>query len=169
MLSIFYSCESDNSSINQEFSASEKIIGEWTLKYYYSDSFSSIEQTGRIEEIVPEETDYGIEFTINPQKIILSGFLRYSVQEYEIVNNDKVITSEHTNFMDSEHGEGYHVNEWRIENDLLITEDPTGDGGEPYISISEIEFSGNLLKLTLENSQFNINRSGQTFLEYERK
>lgn len=163
------SCHSESTSESPELSLSEKLIGEWILTNYYSDSFSPQEQTGRIEEIVPEETDYGIEFTDNPKKIILTGFLRYSVQSYEIEDNEKVVKSEHTNFMDAEHGEGFHVNDWRIENEILITEDPTGDGGDPFISKSEVQLSGNTLKLTLENSQFNPNRSGQIILEYKRK
>ncbi|MEP1018836.1 hypothetical protein, partial [Maribacter dokdonensis] len=77
-----------------------------TLTNYYSDTYFDDRNEGRIEEIVTDETDYGIEFTDNPKMIVLTGFLRYSWDEYEIVDGQKVITSSASNFMDSEHGEG---------------------------------------------------------------
>lgn len=161
------SCDSDNDSNSAELSQSERLIGEWTLTNYYSDSYFEERNEGRIEEIVQEETDYGIEFTDNPKKILLTGFLRYSWDEYEIVDGEKVITYQATNFMDADHGEGYHTNDWRIENEILITEDP--NDGDPYISMSKVELSGDNLKLTLESSQFNPKNSGEIIIEYKRK
>ncbi|WP_373516301.1 hypothetical protein [Pricia sp.] len=173
LLAIFIlSCESDDSDSHsdsnlQELPLSKRLIGAWNLTDYYSDTYFEEWNEGRIEEIVSAETDYGIEFTDNPKRIILTGFLRYSFKEYEIVDGEKVITYEATNFMDAEHGEGYHTNEWRVENEILITEDPRD--GDPYFSLSEMQLSGDNLKLTLDPSQFNPKNSGEITVEYKRK
>lgn len=167
LILLVLSCDSESTTELPEQTLSEKLIGQWTLTNYYSDTYFDDRNEGRIEEIVTDETDYGIEFTDNPKMIVLTGFLRYSWDEYEIVDGQKVITSSASNFMDSEHGEGYHTNEWRIENEILITEDPSD--GDPYISMSEINLSGDNLKLTLDSSQFNPKNSGDIILEYKRK
>jgi hypothetical protein len=158
------SCDSDS----QELSFSEELIGAWTLTNYYSDSFFEGEEYGRIEKMVPEETDYGIEFADNPKKIILSGFLRYSFEEYEIVDGKKVTTYQATNFMDSEDGEGYHTGEWKIMDGTLICSDVSPQEGIAYSTISAIELSGGTLKLTLDNSQFGPHQSGETIIEYRK-
>lgn len=163
------SCDSDSNSDAPELSLSDSLIGVWTLSGYYYETFFEDELRGRIEKEIIDETDYEIEFLDNPKKIVLRGLLRYSVEEYEIVEGDKVITSEHINFMEASHGEGYHTNEWRIEDGILITQDHTGDGGEPYISKSEILLSGNNLKLILDPSQFNADITGEIIIDYSRK
>jgi hypothetical protein len=163
------SCDSEDTSESPELSLSEKLIGEWAMTNYYSNLYFHAREEGRIEKIVPEETDYGIEFTRNQNEIILSGFLRYTWDEYEIVDGEKVITYQATNFMDSEHGEGYHTGNWKIENELLICTDVSSQEGIEYATISSIEFSGDNLKLTLENSQFGTHLEGETIVEYIRK
>ena len=77
---LIFSCQSDDTTTAQEVS-SDSLIGAWILTNYYSDVFREQEQTGRIEQIVPEETNYEIEFTDTPNKIILTGFFRYAVEE----------------------------------------------------------------------------------------
>lgn len=166
---LFMSCDSDSSTDLQEQDLSERIIGEWILTNYYSDSYSTESNEGRIEKMVPEETNYGIEFTENQNEIILSGFLRYAFEEYELVNGEKEITYEATNFMDSEHGEGFHTGVWKIENGLLICTDVSSQEGIEYSTISSTEFSGDTLKLILDDSQFGTHLSGETILEYLRK
>lgn len=159
-------CSKDDAA---NLSLDEQLLGKWTLTNYYSDSYFPDRNEGRIEKIVPEETDYGIEFTDDPNKIVLSGFLRYSFEGYEIVDGKKEITYQATNFMDAEHGEGYHTGEWKIENDLLICTDVSSQEGEIYSTTSSIELSGGKLILTLDNSQFGTHQTGETIFEYTKE
>ncbi len=167
---LIFSCNSDDNSEPEMLSLSESLVGKWNMTNYYDDSFFIQEQEGRIEKIVLEETNYGIEFTDNPKKINLSGFLRYSVDEYEINDGEKLITkSGGTNFMDAEHGEGYHTGEWKIEDGMLICSDVSSQEGIAYSTISSIELSGDNLKLTLDNSQFGSHLSGEIIIEYQKE
>lgn len=151
----------------------EQLLGKWKLINYYDDTFFVEDEYGVIEEMVAEETDYGIEFTDNPKEIKTTGFLRYSRKEYEIVNEEKVFTgSTGTNFMDGDDGEGYHAGTWKIEEGKLIVTDlvPQGpDEFEEYSSKSSIELNGDNLKLTLDNAQFGSHLFGEIILEYIRK
>ena len=51
--------------------------------------------------------------------------------------------------MDGEDNKGFHVTDWRIEDDLLISEDPINNGIESFISKSKIEIVNDRLKLIL--------------------
>ena len=168
-LFLFNSCDSDDSSDSVELTIEQKLIGQWVMTDYYSDTFYENDQRGRLEKIVPEETDYGIEFLDNPKKILVSGFLRYSWKEYEIIEGDTIITSQGTNFMDGADNEGFHVTNWRIEDDLLISEDPINNGIEPFISKSEVQIEDDRLKLILDSNQFREDASGEIIVEYRRK
>ena len=159
-------CSKDDAA---NLSLDEQLLGKWTLTNYYSDSYFPDRSEGRIEKIVPEETDYAIEFTDDQNKIVLSGFLRYSFEGYEIVDGEKEITYQATNFMDAEQGEGYHTGEWKIENGLLICTDVSSQEGEVYSTTSSIKLSGDTLVLTLDNSQFGIHQTGETIVEYIRE
>ena len=168
-LFLIYSCESDNSNGSVELTKEQKLIGQWVMTDYYSDTFYENDQKGRREKIVPEESDYGIEFLDNPKKILVSGFLRYSWNEYEIIEGDTIITSQGTNFMDGEDNEGFHVTDWRIEDDLLISEDPINNGIESFISKSKIEIVNDRLKLILDSNQFREDATGEIIVDYRRE
>src|SRR5690606_15699875 len=130
----------------------EQLLGKWTMTNYYDDTYFVEYEYGTIEQIVPDETDYGIEFTENPKEIKTTGFLRYSRSEYEMVNGEKVITGpEGTNFMDGDDGEGFHVGTWKIEEGNLVVTNLVQQGPdefEEYSSTSSIELRGDNLKLT---------------------
>ena len=167
---LILSCSSDDSLESEELSLSERLIGEWTLTNYHDDSYFVQDQYGIIEQMVGDETDYGIEFTDNPNKINTTGFLRYTRDEYEIVAGEKVITkSAGTNFWDGNNGEGLHTGEWSIENGMLINSDVSPQEGIEYSIISSIELSGNRLKLILDNAQFGSHLTGKIMIEYRRK
>jgi len=140
---------------------------------YYDDTYFVEDEYGVIEQMVPDETDYAIEFTDNPKEINTSGFLRYSREEYEIVNGEKVITGPAgTNFMDGDDGEGYHAGTWKIEEGKLIVTDLVQQGPdefEEYSSESSIALSGDKLTLTLDNAQFGPHLSGEIIIEYKRQ
>lgn len=168
---LIVACSKDNTTSN--LSLDEQLLGKWTMTNYYDDTFFVEYQNGVIEKIVPEETNYAIEFTDNPKKIKTTGFLRYSTEEYEIVNGEKEFTgSTGTNFMDGDDGEGFHTGTWKIENGKLIT---TGfnqigpDEFEEFSIISTIQLKGNVLTLTLDNAQFGSHLAGEIILEYKRQ
>ncbi|BDW91879.1 hypothetical protein MACH07_07110 [Flagellimonas marinaquae] len=168
---LLVACSKDDATSN--LSLDEQLVGKWTMTNYYDDTFFVEYQNGVIEKIVPEETNYAIEFTDNPKEIKTIGFLRYSREEYEIVDGEKVITGPvGTNFMDGDDGEGYHTGTWKIENGKLIT---TGfnqigpDEFEEFSIISTIQLKGNVLTLTLDNAQFGSHLTGEIIIEYKRQ
>ena len=170
LLSIFIlSCTKDDNLESEKLSLSERLVGEWTLINYYDDSYFVREQYGMIEQITPEETDYRIEFTDNPKEIRTFGFLRYSIDRYKIVEGEKITEPAGTNFWDGSDGEGLHTGEWIIENDILTNSDVSPQEGIEYSIISSIEISNNILKLTLDNSQFGSHLTGKIFVEYQKK
>ncbi|MBA4747037.1 MAG: hypothetical protein H2058_17490 [Muricauda sp.] len=172
LLALFvFACSKDDAA--SDLPLDEQLLGKWTLTNYYDDTFFVEGEYGVIEQMVPEETDYGIEFTDNPKEIKTTGFLRYSREEYEIVNGEKVFTgSTGTNFMDGDDGEGYHAGTWKIEERKLVVTDSVQQGPdefEEYSSISSIELSGDNLKLTLDNAQFGSHLKGEIIIEYKRR
>jgi hypothetical protein len=151
----------------------EQLVGKWTLANYHDDSYFVQDQYGIIEQMIPEETDYEIEFTDNPKEIKTAGFLRYKWNEYEIVNGDKVVKEPTgSNFWDGDDGEGLHTGTWRIENGNLINTDVSQQGPEEfeeYSIISSIELNDDTLTLTIDNSQFGSHLTGEIIVEYVRK
>lgn len=163
-------CSKDDKA---DLTLDEQLLGKWTMTNYYDDHYFVQDGYGIIEQIVPDETDYAIEFTNNPKKIKTTGFLRYSTEEYELVNGEKVFDgSTGTNFMDGDDGEGFHTGTWKVENGKLIITDVIQQGPdefEEYSSISTIELSGDNLKLTLDNAQFGSHLIGEIIIEYKRQ
>lgn len=151
----------------------EQLVGKWTMTNYYDDTYFVQDGYGVVEKMVPDETDYAIEFTDNPKEIKTTGFLRYSRDEYEIVNGEKVFTgSKGTNFMDGDDGEGFHTGTWKIEDEKLIIMDVTQQGPdefEEYSTTSSIVLNGNNLTLTLDNAQFGSHLTGEVIIEYKRQ
>ena len=151
----------------------QQLLGKWTMTNYYDDTYLVEEESGILEQIVPEETDYAIEFTDNPKEIKTTGFLRYSWDEYELVNGEKVFNgSSGTNFMDGDDGEGFHTGTWKVEDGKLIITDEKQQGAdyfEEYSSTSSIALSGDNLTLTLDNAQFGSHLSGEIIIEYKRQ
>lgn len=168
---LMVACSKDDATSNLPLD--EQLVGKWTMTNYYDDTYYVEDDYGVIEQMVPDETDYAIEFTDNPKKIKTAGFLRYSTEEYEIVNGEKVFDgSTGTNFMDGDDGEGFHTGTWKVENGKLIITDVIQQGPdefEEYSSISSIELSGDNLKLTLDNAQFGSHLTGEIIIEYKRQ
>ncbi|CAM3298038.1 hypothetical protein [Zobellia roscoffensis] len=174
LLISFISCDSESNSDSPEepateLSLSENLVGEWILINYYDDSYFVQDQYGIIEQIVNEETDYGIQFTDNPKEIRTNGFLRYTREKYEIIDGEKITEPAGINFWDGDEGEGLHTGEWKIEDGILITNDVSPQEGIEYSIISSIELSGDNLKLTLDNSQFGSHLTGEITIEYRKK
>lgn len=151
----------------------EQLLGKWTMTNYYDDHYFVQDEYGIIEQIVPDETDYGIEFTDNPKEIKTTGFLKYNWGEYEIVNGEKVVENlDGFNTWQGDEGDGLHTGTWRIENGKLITTDVSQQGPdefEEYSIISTIELKGNVLTLTLDNAQFGSHLTGEIIIEYKRQ
>lgn len=164
-------CSKDDTA--SDLSLDEQLLGKWTMTNYYDDTYLVEYQYGTIKQIVPDETDYAIEFTDNPKEIETTGFLRYSVKEYELVNEEKVFNGPTgTNFMDGDDGEGFHTGTWKIENGILITTGISQQGPdefEEYSIISTIQLKGNVLTLTLDNAQFGSHLTGEIIIEYKRQ
>jgi len=107
-------CSKDDAA--SDLPLDEQLLAKWTMTNYYDDTYFVEDEYGVIEQMVPDETDYAIEFIDNPKEIKTTGFLRYSRDEYEIVNGEKVITGPAgSNFMDGDDGEGFHTGTWKIE------------------------------------------------------
>lgn len=162
-------CSKDDAA---NLSLDEQLLGKWTITNYYDDHYFVEGQYGIIHEMVPDETDYGIEFTDNPKEIKTTGFLKYNWGEYEIVNGEKVVENlDGFNTWQGDEGDGLHTGTWRIENGKLITTDVSQQGPnefEEYSIISSIELRGDILKLTLDNAQFGSHLTGEIIVEYVR-
>lgn len=151
----------------------EQLLGKWTMTNYYDDTYLVEQEYGVLKQIVPEETDYAIEFADNPKEIKTTGFLRYSWDEYELVNGEKVFNGYSvTNFMDGDDGEGFHTGAWTVEDGKLIITDVKQQGPdyfEEYSTTSSIELKGDNLTLTLDSAQFGSHLSGEIIIEYKRQ
>lgn len=167
---LIVACSKDDAA---DLPLDQQLLGKWTMTDYYEDIYYVEYEYGVIEQMVPEETDYAIEVTDNPKEINTSGFLRYSRDEYEIVNGEKVFNgSSGTNFMDGDDGEGFHTGTWKVEDGKLIITDEKQQGAdyfEEYSSTSSIALSGDNLTLTLDNAQFGSHLSGEIIIEYKRQ
>ena len=104
--------------------------------------------------------DYIIEFTNNPNDIIISGTLVVNVAE---TNNGN--TSNFTYNVNGDFDEGFHTDEWRIENGNLITRsfevDPNEEGAFDLIT-EIIELTSNSLILRIDNAQYSSENSTRT-------
>ncbi len=173
LLALFvFACSKDDAA--SDLPLDEQLLGKWTLTNYHDDHYFVEDQYGIIHKMVPDETDYGIEFTNNPKEIKTTGFLRYSRSEYEIFNGEKEIADPvGFNFMDGDDGEGLHTGTWRIENGKLINTDVSQQGPdefEEYSIVSSIKLNGDTLTLTVDNSQFGSSHlTGEIIVEYVRE
>jgi len=167
---LIVACSKDDAA---DLPLDQQLLGKWTMTNYYDDTYLVEQEYGVLEQIVPEETDYAIEFTDNPKEIKTTGFLRYSWDEYELVNGEKVFNgSSGTNFMEGDDGEGFHTGTWKVEDGKLIITDEKQQGAdyfEEYSSTSSIALSGDNLTLTLDNAQFGSHLSGEIIIEYKRQ
>lgn len=168
---LIVACSKDDATSN--LSLDQQLVGKWTMTNYYDDHYFVQDGYGIIEQMVPDETDYAIEFTDNPKEIKTTGFLKYNWGEYEIVNGEKVVENLNGfNTWQGEEGDGLHTGTWKIENGKLITTDISQQGPdefEEYSIISTIELSGDNLTLILDNSQFGSHLSGEIIIEYKRQ
>ncbi|MCK0161694.1 hypothetical protein [Allomuricauda sp. F6463D] len=163
-------CSKDDTA--SDLPLDEQLLGKWTMTNYYDDHYFVQDEYGIIEQIVPDETDYEIEFIDNPKEIKTTGFLKYNWGEYEIVNGEKVVENlDGFNTWQGDEGDGLHTGTWRIENGKLISTDVSQQGPdefEEYSIISSIELKGDVLTLTIDNSQFGSHLTGEIIIEYKR-
>ncbi len=158
ILLLIFGCSSDDDSNNNTQNIAEDILGIWELSDYSSNSTTT--ETGRIVIESLSSSDYIIEFTNNPNDIIISGTLVVNVAE---TNNGN--TSNFTYNVNGDFDEGFHTDEWRIENGNLITRsfevDPNEEGAFDLIT-EIVELTSNSLILRIDNAQYSSENSTRT-------
>jgi len=158
ILLLTFGCNSDDDSNNNTQNIAEDILGAWELTDYSSNSTTA--ETGIIVIESLSSSDYVVEFTNNPNNINISGTLVVEVAE---TNNGN--TSNFNYNVNGDFDEGFHTDEWRIENGNLITRsfeiDPDEEGAFDLVT-EIVELSSNSLILRIDNAQYSSENSTRT-------
>ena len=169
LLLIIVSCSSSDDDTNSQ-NYETAILGTWNLIEYTSTR--TISETGITETETGGNYNYTIEFANNPKFINTNG--SYVVDVIETNSQNQSNSFFYQVNSNENQQEGFHIGQWSINNDNLITRVYDIEPNEPgsyQLSTTIIELTNNRLKLKIDNassSSQNYTVTGNTILTYEK-
>jgi len=169
LLLIIASCSSSDDDTNSQ-NYETAILGTWNLIEYTSTR--TISETGITETETGGNYNYTIEFANNPKFINTNG--SYVVDVIETNSQNQSNSFFYQVNSNENQQEGFHIGQWSINNDNLITRVYDIEPNEPgsyQLSTTIMELTNNRLKLKIDNassSSQNYTVTGNTILTYEK-
>jgi len=169
LLLIIVSCSSSDDDTNSQ-NYETAILGTWNLIEYTSTR--TISETGITETETGGNYNYTIEFANNPKFINTNG--SYVVDVIETNSQNQSNSFFYQVNSNENQQEGFHIGQWSINNDNLITrvyDIEPNELGSYQLSTTIMELTNNRLKLKIDNassSSQNYTVTGNTILTYEK-